>query len=645
MQKYFGPDGILASTVQDFEYRKVQLEMAEAVFECFRSETPLIVEAGTGTGKTLAYLIPALASGRKVVVSTGTKALQDQILDNEIPFLKKHINPKLHAVCLKGRRNYLCRRRFLEFCYQPTLWSRDEAKLFRRFQKWAATSDTGDRAEIEWLPDDFRTWNEVCSTSDQCLGQQCSEFARCHLTRLRNDAAHANILLVNHHLFFADLALRRKGLGEVLPEYEAVVFDEAHLLEDVIGEYFGVHFSSFALVQLAQDLLKECARDAKKLDLKQIVTAAQQLEVLGRLFHHNLFQAANGPGRYRFDPSKVGGDFFAAFDQITHVLSELPAMIQPAAEKAEGLACAARRCSDLSTALQFVMDQKDESFVYWNEVTPQAAFVNATPVDVAPVLKDSLFSSVSAVVMTSATLSVAGGFEFLRTSLGVPSETRELLLRSPFEYERQAIAYIPSRFPAPNDSTFCAKMAEQASEIIEKNRGRTLFLFTSYRNMHEVFRLFDGKISFPLLLQGRKAKRALLQEFRTRIDSVLLATSSFWQGIDVPGEALSCVVIDKLPFEVPDDPVTAAKVDRISRNGGNAFYEYQVPRAAIQLKQGIGRLIRTSTDRGIIAIFDSRMLTKSYGQVFVKSLPPCRVVHSLDEIEAFLENPPVASKA
>ncbi len=637
MQKYFGPEGILASAVQGFEYRKGQLEMAQAVFECFRSETPLMVEAGTGTGKTWAYLVPAILSGRKVIVSTGTKTLQDQIFDHDIPFLKKNIDPRLKAVCLKGRRNYLCRRRFLEFCYQPTLWNKEEAKLFRRFQKWAATSSTGDRAEIEWLPDNFRTWNEVCSTSEHCLGQQCSEFSRCHLTRLRNEAARANIVVVNHHLFFADLALRRRGGGEVIPEYQAVVFDEAHQLEDVVGEYFGIHFSSITIAQLAQDILKECRRDSKKLGLKSIQTVGQQLEVLSRLFHHNLFNAGNGAGRFRFDPAKAGNDFGDTCRQITHALAELPAMVEPFAEKAENFAGAGRRSNELSAALQLLIEQKDESFVYWHELTQQAAFLNATPIEVAPMLKEFLFPSTAAVVMTSATLSVAGGFEFVRNSLGVPPESRELLLRSPFAFEHQAIAYIPSRFPAPNDRTFCAQMAEQAAEIMEKTGGRTLFLFTSYRNMYEVHKLFEGKISFPLLVQGQKTKRALLQEFKDRVDSVLLATSSFWQGIDVPGEALSCVIIDKLPFEVPDDPVIAARVDRISRSGGNAFYEYQVPRAAIQLKQGIGRLIRSSRDRGVIAIFDVRMLTRSYGQVFVKSLPPCRVVHSLDEIDTFVD--------
>ena len=612
--------------------------MAQAVFECFRAQTPLIVEAGTGTGKTWAYLIPAILSSKKVIISTGTKTLQDQILDHDIPFLRQNIFPRLKAVCLKGRRNYLCRRRFLDFSYQPTLWNKEEAKLFRRFQKWAGTTPSGDRTEIEWLPDNFRTWNEVCSSTDHCLGQQCGEFSHCHLTRVRNAAAAADVVVVNHHLFFADLSLRKKELGGVLPDYEAIVFDEAHQLEDVVGEYFGVHFSSLGLSQLAQDILKEC-KSSKKVDLKGVQSAAQQLEVLSRLFQHHLVQAGKGMGRFRFDPSRVGGDFGNTCGQISHALESLPAMITPYAEQLESLACAGRRCLDLSVALKALLEQKDQSLVYWIELTQQAAFLNGTPVDIAPVMRAALFPATTAVVLTSATLSVAGSFRFLRDALGAPDDSRELLLRSPFAYERQALAYIPTRFPAPSDSAFCTQVAAQAAEIIEKTRGRALFLFTSYRNMHEVYKLLQGRVSFPMLVQGQRAKRALLQEFKDRVDSVLLATSSFWQGIDVPGEALSCVMIDKLPFEVPDDPVMAARVDRLTKSGRNAFNEYQVPRAAIQLKQGIGRLIRSSRDRGIIAIFDVRMLTKNYGQIFLKSLPPCPVVHSLKGIDSFLDMP------
>lgn len=637
MEKYFGPEGTLASKIEGFEFRQSQLEMAQAVFESFRSESPLIVEAGTGTGKTWAYLIPAIRSGKTVIVSTGTKTLQDQILDKDIPFLRKYFDSGLKAVCLKGRRNYLCRRRFLEFCYQPTLWSKDEAKLFRRFQKWAATTKTGDRAEISWLPDNFRTWNEVCSSREYCLGQQCSEFSRCHLTRVRNEAARSQIIVVNHYLFFADLSLRSREMGEVIPEYEAIVFDEAHQLEGVIAEYFGVHFSSAGLGQLAQDIVKECRRGVKKLNLKPVLAAGQQLEVLSRLFHHNLFQAGGGVGRRRFVPDKAGKDFKETARQITHVLQQLPAMITPVAEQMESLGSLGRFSHEYAVALEALVEQKDDSLVYWSELTQQAAYLNGTPIDVGRIFGKMLIPKTPAVIMTSATLSVAGSFDFLRNSLGLPEDSREIMLRSPFDYARQAIAYIPSRFPAPNDPAFCAGMAEQAAEIINKTQGRALFLFTSYKNMHDVFKLLQGRITFPLLMQGQKTKRALLQEFKETVDSVLLATSSFWQGIDVPGESLSCLLIDKLPFEVPDDPVTAARLDRLVHEGKNAFYEYQVPRAAIQLKQGIGRLIRTSRDRGIIAVFDIRIMTKSYGQVFLKSLPPCRVVQSIDDIGDFWE--------
>ncbi len=637
MEKYFGPQGLLASKVQGFESRPGQLEMARAVFDSFRSGEALMAEAGTGTGKTWAYLVPAMLSGKKVVVSTGTKTLQDQILDHDIPFLRENIDSRLKVVCLKGRRNYLCKRRFLEFCYQPTIFNREEAGLFRQFQKWALTSPSGDRAEIHWLPDNFRAWNDVCSGSEYCLGRQCPEFSRCHLTRLRSAAAHADLVVVNHHLFFADMALRQRGLDGVIPEYEAVVFDEAHQLEDVAGEYFGINFSSFALAQLSRDILKACG-GAGKTDFGAVQALGRQLEVLSRLFATGLARPGKATGRLLFDPQKAGSDFHSTCGQITHALGELPAMVKPFEEKAENLACAGRRAAEFSEALTSLIEQQDQSLVYWQETTPQGAFLKATPVEIGPILSKRLFASVSSVVMTSATLSVAGTFDFVRNALGVPAEGRELLVQSPFEYERQAIAYIPLRFPAPNEGSFCARMAEEAAQIIAKTNGRTLLLFTSYKNMHEVQKMLEGKICFPLLVQGQKTKRALLQEFKDRVESVLLATSSFWQGIDVPGEALSCVIIDKLPFEVPDDPVTASRLDRIAKQGGNSFYDYQVPRAAIQLKQGVGRLIRSSGDRGVIAVFDIRILTKGYGKVFVKSLPPCRIVHRLGEIDAFLSS-------
>lgn len=637
MQRYFGPEGLLSRNVPDFEYRGSQQEMAEAVFEALSAETPLMAEAGTGTGKTWAYLIPAILSGKKVIVSTGTKTLQDQILDHDVPFLRDRFFPKLQAVCVKGRGNYLCRRRFREFSYQPTLYSRSEALLFRRFQKWGVRTDTGDRAEIAWLPDQFQTWNEVCSRTEYCLGQQCEDNGRCFLTRLRMEASRANLLIVNHHLFFADLSLRRKGLGEVLPDYDAVIFDEAHQLEDTMSLYFGVHFSTLRLADLARDLKRECGRDPHKAkNFQPILNIAQQLEQLGRFLHHYFVKLNGNPGRFPLDGDSVGSGFVDAFDRIIHALEQLNGHLAPLCEKNPSFEVVHRGSLELCQAAQEILDRKDPALVYWFELTQQAVFFSGTPVDVAFVFRERLLAKTPAVVLVSATLSVAGSFDFLRQSVGMPPESREMILASPFSYERQALLYVPSRFPAPQEPDFVARVAEEALEILKKTRGRALFLFTSYKNMHEVYQRLKDSLPYPLFIQGQKPKRALLADFREQIDSVLLATSSFWQGIDVPGESLSCLLIDKLPFEVPDDPLIAARMARLTERGKSAFFHYQVPRAVIQLKQGAGRLIRSSRDRGIIAIFDVRLLTKNYGRLFLRSLPPCRMVHEPGKMDEFL---------
>ncbi|NLJ28022.1 MAG: ATP-dependent DNA helicase [Deltaproteobacteria bacterium] len=634
MQRYFGPQGLLAQKVKSFDFRASQLEMAQGVFECLGSEVPLLVEAGTGTGKTWAYLIPAILSGKKVVVSTGTKTLQDQILDHDIPFLKRLLSPNLHAVCLKGRRNYLCRRRFRDFSYQPTLWSKEEARLFKRFQNWAVRTQSGDRAEIDWLPDSFQTWNEVSSGSEDCLGQQCEDYSRCFITRLRLEASRAHLLVVNHHLFFADLALRGKGPGEVLPDYDAVIFDEAHQLEDTIGLYFGLQFSNLKINDLVHGLLKETRKDVKKIEkFQEMNRIVQQLDILGRLLYQHLSPSPGAQGRFLLDLQTVGKSFVSTCRELLHALEQLNALLTPAGESPDSLEPFFKRTHEMALEVRGILEQSDPSLVYWYELTPKAVFIYGTPIDVASVFRERLLSRKSSVVLTSATLSIAGSFDFIKNSLGMPPETRELLLPSPFAYEKQAILYIPSLFPAPYEPGFCADLAEEALKILTKTEGRALFLFTSYRNMRETHQLLKGRLPYPLLVQGQKPKRILLAEFKEKIHSILFATSSFWQGIDVPGEALSCLLIDKLPFEVPDDPLIAARMEHLSSMGKSSFFHYQVPRAVIQLKQGVGRLIRSSCDRGIIAIFDVRLLTKNYGRIFIKSLPPCKLVHSLEEID------------
>jgi ATP-dependent DNA helicase DinG len=640
MQRYFGPQGLLAQKIQGFEFRASQLDMAKAVKQSIEGKTVLVVEAGTGTGKTWAYLIPAICSGKRIVVSTGTKTLQDQILDQDIPLLRKLFFPQLHGVCLKGRKNYLCYRRFKDFCYQPSLYNKEEARLFRRFQKWANKTKSGDRAEIEWLPDHFQTWNEVSSSSEQCLGQNCDDYSRCFLTRLRAEASRAQLLVVNHHLFLADLALRKKGLGEIIPDHEGVIFDEAHQLEDIMGLFFGVQFSNFKMVELIRDIQKACnSKGDKSKEMLELETKAQHLDPLARALHHDLSQPGATHHRFPLDLKKTGDAFLTTCGQIVDVLEQLSAALGPYAEHTAVFDSFHRRSKELAQSLNEALHQRDPNLVFWYEVTPQSVFIHGTPIEVASIFRDSLFSQTSAVVLTSATLSVASSFEYLRSSLGVPSEAKELLLPSPFAYERQALLYLPSRFPAPQDALFCTRLAEESLDILTRTRGRALFLFTSYRNMHEVHQRLKDCLAYPVLIQGEKPKRALLAEFRDRIDSVLLATSSFWQGIDVPGEALSCLLIDKLPFEVPDDPLISARMAHLEAYGKSPFFNYQVPRAIIHLKQGVGRLIRSSHDRGIIVIFDVRLRTKGYGRLFISSLPPFKVMDRIESIDDFLALP------
>jgi len=637
MERYFGQTGLLAQKIPGFEHRTTQLQMAEAVLSCLSRETPLLVEAATGTGKTWAYLIPALLSGKKVAVSTGTKTLQDQIFDHDIPLLRKLFFPQLRATVLKGRKNYLCRRRFRLFAYQPSFSARNEAKLFQRLQEWAARTKTGDRAEIPWLPDHFQAWNEVSANSDQCLGQQCEDHARCFLTSLRQEAAAAHLLLVNHHLFFADLAVRNRGFGEVIPRYQAVVFDEAHQLEDTSAAYFGMQCSNFKIQELLHDTQLEAARALKgHKTQREMQNCWQHLEILNRQLVHSLSPAAGNQARFRLDPEKAPRAFHEVCASICTGLQQLSSLLHPHVETNAGLEGCHRRSLELAHILQELVQQRDASLVYWVEVTQRGVFLHGTPIEVAPIFREQLFQHTRAVVFTSATLATAGSFAFLRDRLGLPAETEELLLPSPFAYDRQALLYIPQEFPPPTAATFCDHLAEESFKILTKTGGRGLFLFTSYRNLKEVQRKFQDKVPYPLLVQGQKPKRALLAEFKQNIESVLLATSSFWEGIDVPGEALTCLLIDKLPFEVPDDPLLVARLEALARQGKNPFFDYQVPRAILHLKQGIGRLIRSSRDRGIIVLFDVRLIQKNYGRLFLESLPPCRVVHRLEELDGFL---------
>lgn len=641
MKRFFGPEGLLAQNIPSFEFRDLQLKMAEAIADSLENGTSLLVEAGTGTGKTWAYLIPSILSGKKVVISTGTKTLQDQIFDHDIPLLKRLFFPKLKAVCIKGRRNYLCKRRLREFAYQPSLWNKQEAKLFVRLQKWAVRTNVGDRAEISWLPDHFQSWNEICSSREQCLGPQCEDHSRCFLTLLRQRASRADLLVVNHYLFFADLAVQKMGFGEIIPEHEAVIFDEAHQLEDIIASYFGIQLSNFKLYELTQDTLKEFRKESKQTrKFQEIHKLIQHVDVLSRQLYQKLSSRSPGTsqGRFPLDLEELGKDFAEVCRVLLHTLEQLGASLNSYLDIYPSLELCKRRALEMVESFQVLLSQQDASLVYWYELTSQGFFMNGTPIEIAPILQEHLFTRTSSVIMTSATLSAAGSFSFLRERLGIPPESKESIFLSPFSFKEQALLYIPNPFPEPKEPVFCDCVAKAALEILTKTHGRALFLFTSYQNLRQVHGHLKDRLPFPLLVQGQKPKRVLLSEFKERIESVLLATNSFWQGIDVPGEALSCVIIDKLPFDVPDDPLTAARMERLAQQGKSPFFHYQIPRAVIHLKQGIGRLLRSSRDRGIVVIFDVRLLTKNYGRLFLKSLPPYRMVHRIESLDHFLNS-------
>jgi ATP-dependent DNA helicase DinG len=638
MKRYFGPDGLLAEKLPGFEYRALQMQMAEAVEASLRDAASLLVEAATGTGKTWAYLIPAILSGKRIAVSTGTKTLQDQIFDHDIPVLQRLLFPQLRAVVLKGRKNYVCQRRLSLFARQPSFAAREEAKLYERLLHWAARTETGDRAEIPWLPDQFQAWNDLSSSSDQCLGQECPDYSRCFLARLRQQAARAHLLLVNHHLLFADLAVRRGGFGEVIPRYEAVIFDEAHQLEDIAASYFGIQWSNFRLQELLHDTRAEIQRAIKDTQaLGNLSGACEHLDALNRRLVHQLCRPPAVTGRFRLEPEKMGKGFAETSTEMGRGLETLNGLLGPYRESHPALEGCQRRGLELQSILRELLEQRDPSLIYWYESSSRSVFLHGTPIEVAPIFQQHLFKHTPSAIFTSATLAAAGSFAFLRDRLGLPADTRELLLPSPFAYDQQALLYIPSPFPQPNSGDFCQRVADEAQAILSKTRGRALFLFTSYRNMTLVHELLEQRLPYPILLQGQKPKRILLAEFKENIASVLFATSSFWEGVDVPGEALSCVLIDKLPFEVPDDPLLAARLEALRTQGKNPFNDYQVPRAILHLKQGVGRLIRSSQDRGIIVLFDVRLLQKNYGRLFLESLPPCRRVHRLADLDAFAQ--------
>jgi ATP-dependent DNA helicase DinG len=663
LYQFFAPGGVLSKTHPAYEFRRGQLQMAQAVEEALEEKRQLIVEAGTGTGKTLAYLLPVIRSGKRVIISTGTKNLQEQLFFKDVPALESALFPegdrKLSVCYMKGRNNYLCRKKLIDLTDQPVLSGFEEIEHYRAIAEWEKTTQTGDRAELAELPEASALWHNIDARSDTCIGQKCKEYDRCFITEMRRRAAETDIIIVNHHLFFADLSIKLEAEGAhdagVLPDGGAVIFDEAHELEDIAGNYFGISVSNLRMDDLARDV--EHLLQREKLYTPQMSGAIQSLRERSQLFF-SLLSAHDG--RFAFDSRREfleeNGDEFLALNQS---LYRLGAELEQLPQKPEDAFSLVRRAQQLQVQLQFVMESEDPNTVFWverrgfrgapgiatrrksttehNASTRTNVFLQATPIEVGQILRECLWSKLETSVLTSATLAVGGGFEYIRQRLGL-DHARELVVASHFDYESQAIFYVPPDLPDPRTPQFAIEATSVIRRLLEITRGRAFVLFTSYAQMNEIHERLLGLLDYPMLKQGDAPKSALLEEFRLTPNAVLFGTSSFWQGVDVQGEQLSCVIIDRLPFAVPSDPVVAARVKAIDAGGGNAFFEYQVPSAVITLKQGFGRLIRSLHDRGLLALLDNRILKKQYGRVFVESLPRYRRTTDLKKVEEFFGN-------
>ncbi|MEW5807382.1 MAG: ATP-dependent DNA helicase [Acidobacteriota bacterium] len=628
MKKIFAESGVLAKAHPDYEYRAGQHEMAEAVMNAIAAERHLLIEAGTGIGKTMAYLIPALESKKKFIISTGTKNLQEQIFFKDIPFIRKRFSYSFKACCMKGRENYLCLKRFRDFERQPLFRELEEATFFDTLKGWAMKTKTGDRGELKGVPEDISIWSDINAKSDTCMGKKCPYFKPCFLTLLKNKALGADIVIVNHHLFFADLSIR-SDFGAVIPPYEHLIFDEAHMMEEVATNYFGISVSRRKFDELLRDAEKLFPERTKINEKKKIFAGAK--ESVDDFFSH--FEGDEGKLQF---PEAKRGLLSSRVSVLSNSFDLLSTAMTERVGEGEELENILNRKERLLQALQFLVKQEDRKYVYWYEIRKKNVILQASPIDVSEILRVNLFERVKCAIMTSATLSIAGDFSFYRERLGVVNH-QELAVESPYDFEKQAIMYLPGSMPEPHEESFLERMKEDLLKLLEISEGRAFVLFTSIANMKKLHRMMASKIRYPLLLQGEMPKTELLEEFRSGRGAVLFATSSFWHGVDVQGESLSLVAIDKIPFDVPSDPLIATRIKYLKEEGRNAFYEYQLPMAVIELKQGLGRLIRSRKDKGILALFDPRVLTRKYGRVFLESLPPFKVTDRLDDVESFFK--------
>jgi ATP-dependent DNA helicase DinG len=633
----FARDGLLAAAVPDYRPRPEQLEMAQAIHETIERTGVLVAEAGTGTGKTFAYLVPALLAGGKVIVSTGTKTLQDQLFDRDLPAVRNALGSGAAAAILKGRANYVCLYR-LKRSSGAGVPSREEAAQLRRIQQFAVATTSGDRADLADVPEDAPVWMHATSTRDNCLGQGCPDFGDCFVMRARRNALAADVVVINHHLFFADVVLRDEGLAELLPACNTLIFDEAHQLPETARLFFGESVSSAQLVELARDA---------RVELRAAGGASPELDALaGRLEKAardlRLSLGDTGARLAWAQALRVPG-FPEALQMLDAAVRKLDAALASQAERSEGLGACARRAGSARAVLARLIESESDPEsgnpeIRWAEVFGQSVQLRLTPLSCSELFRRQMSDHPRAWIFTSATLAVGQDFSHFTRELGV-EEAATRRWESPFRFAEQALLYLPKRLPPdPNDPGFTDAVVEAVLPVLQASGGRAFLLFTTLRALRRAHEILRGRVAFPLLVQGTGSRSDLLARFRSLGNAVLLGAASFWEGVDVRGEALSVVVIDKLPFAPPDDPVLAARIDAVRARGGNPFNELQLPQAVLQLKQGAGRLIRDENDRGVLMLCDPRLLSKPYGRRILGALPPMKPTRELAEVEAFFSD-------
>jgi ATP-dependent DNA helicase DinG len=629
LERTFAADGPFAERVPNFRLRAEQLEMSQAIGEAIQNTAVLVAEAGTGTGKTFAYLVPALLAGGKVIVSTGTKTLQDQLFDRDLPAVRAALASGATIALLKGRANYVCLYRLRRAAREGRFATRDEAAQIRKIERFAAVTTTGDRADLADVPEDAPAWANATSTRENCLGQGCPDYKDCFVMRARKNALAADVVVVNHHLFFADLVLREEGISELLPACNTVIFDEAHQLPETARVFFGETLSSAQLVDLARDVrleLRAAGGTSPELDpvAARVEKAARDLRLVFAEAGARLAwsQALRLPG---FD------DALAKLNSALHVLEQALAAQQG---RAEGLDACARRASAARHLLVRLRETEVSAEVRWVEVFSHAVQLHVTPLSSAELFRRQMADHPRAWIFTSATLAVGEDFGHFTRELGVP-DARTRRWASPFDFPRQALLYVPKALPEPGETGFTEAVIEAALPVLRASEGRAFLLFTTLRALRRAHQILEGKIDYPLLVQGTGSRSQLLSRFRALGNAVLLGSQSFWEGVDVRGDALSLVVIDKLPFAPPDDPVLAARIEGVRNAGGQPFNELQLPQAVLQLKQGAGRLIRDEADRGVLMLCDPRLVTRAYGRRILQSLPPMALTRELSAVEGF----------